>query len=282
MIKKVFNDFISKHCENPIEDADLKIFSEFLVAWKDKLPPLYRYSQADYNNIRGLETQTLYLSHVGDMNDIFEGLSCKIDDKVIDHIEEMQNIAYIKSFSESRDNLLMWAHYSKNYTGMCVEYDFSKLPDEILYHLFPIYYSQVRNINKKIDGLITEYKDLKRMNDDNCYPNDSGNIIDVMSMFLTKSECWSYEKEWRIIATYPQIHNSASDFEDENKKLYAIDSQVISVKSCIKAVYLGAKMKQSIKKHISEICREKLGGIPVYSTRLSEYKYELDYIKEGN
>ena len=68
---------------------------------------------------------------------------------------------------------------------------------------------------------------------------------------------------------------------DNQTSLYAINSQNISVKSCIKGVYLGARMKKNIKEHIKEICRNKLNNTPVYSTKLSKNKYELDFIPEG-
>lgn len=282
MIRDKFTQLFEEMEGNIVYDfALLDYFNEILLKEKSSIPRLFRYSSADYYNIRALETETLFLSPIGNMNDIFEGLSCEIDDAVIDKIEDLQDIAYLKSFSEEKNNLLMWAHYAKDYSGMCVEYDFSKLSKDVLCHLYPIYYSKTRSTNRKLDKAIEEHIDLKRMNDDNCYPNDCDFIKDILSLFLTKSDAWSYEKEWRIIATHSQIYNTAEDMGDDQALLYAINTQNISVKSCIKSIYLGARMKKNIKEHIKEICRDKLNNIPVYSTRLSKNKYELDFILEG-
>lgn len=283
MIQKEFAKLFENATTEAILDSSLFDFSEtVLLKGKESIPRLFRYSSADYNNIRALETETLFLSPIGNMNDIFEGLSCEIDDTVIDRIDDLKDIAFLKSFSENRNHLLMWAHYADNYSGMCVEYDFSKLSEEILYHLYPIYYSNVRLANINLNRTIAEHMDLKRMNSDYCYPNECDYIRDIMSLFLTKSEAWAYEKEWRIVATYPQIHNTAEDIDDEQCLLYGINNQIISVKSCIKNVYLGPKMKKNIQEHIKEICRDKLNNVPVYSTRLSKNKYELDFILEGD
>lgn len=91
---------------------------------------------------------------------------------------------------------------------------------------------------------------------------------------------WSYEKEWRLLATYAQIYNEADDVYDDQEDFYRINSQNVSVASCVKAVYLGPKMKQNIKEHIKEICTNRLENIPVYSTRLSKEKYELEFVCE--
>lgn len=281
MIKDKFNELFIASENGTIYDFELLDFSKNVVLkHKESIPRLFRYSSADYYNIRALETQSLYLSPSGNMNDVFEGLSCEINDKVIEGIEEIRDIAFLKSFSEEKSSLLMWAHYADNYSGMCVEYDFSKLSETLLFHLYPVYYSLKRSTNRHLERAIVEHKDLKRMNEENCYPNDCDFIKDIMSLFLSKSMSWSYEKEWRILVTYPQMHNEAQDIEDELEEFYRITGQQIPVMSCVKAVYLGPKMKQSIKEHIKEICRDRLGGIPVYSTKLSKENYELDYIRE--
>lgn len=281
MYRDIFEELFDYEKIYIICDCELLKFSKYIINHKDEIPSLFRFSVADYNNIRNLETQSLFLSPTGSLNDIFEGLSCPIDDKVIDNLDKLNDIAYIKSFSEDNKNLLMWAHYADSYSGMCVEYDFSKLSDNILYHLFPIYYSEKKLLNISLERTIKELNDLKISNVEHVFPVDSKYLTDIMSAFLIKSKEWEYEKEWRIIATYPHIHNYFGDIEEnENaKNLYEIKNQYISVKSCIKSVYLGPKMKQRIKDHIKEICKNKLNNIPVYEARISKEKYEIEFVQ---
>ena len=109
------------------EDLKLHKYSDWLIDHKEQLPYLYRYSKADYYNIHSLETKTLSLSPIGEMNDIFEGLAYEINPENIGAEKRLKDIAYIKSFSEKHDDLRMWGIYADNYSGMCVKYNIRKL-----------------------------------------------------------------------------------------------------------------------------------------------------------
>ena len=119
MIKSSFEKIINDSKDGLIYDYELVDFIENMVLNnKNEIPPLFRYSPADYNNIRNLETERLFLSSLGGMNDIFEGISCEVDDSVLETIDDFSDIAFLKSFSEEKNNLLMWAHYAEDYSGM--------------------------------------------------------------------------------------------------------------------------------------------------------------------
>ena len=279
MLQKAIRELYEENEASIIYDSELLDFvKENILQNKEKIPHLFRYSKADYYNIRGLEKQTLFLSPVGTMNDVFEGLSCKVDDDVSAKLDYLNDLAFMKSFSEENSNLLLWAHYAENYSGMCVEYDFNLLDNNILFHLFPMVYSDRRIKNENLTKFTAEeLLDLKRMNSDGNYPNDTTYLRDIMSLYLVKASCWSYEKEWRIIATYPQIFNTAEEIGDEEvKEFYDISDQIISAKNCIKAIYVGPRMKSEIKNHIYEICNDKLGKIPVYEMNLSRENYSFE------
>ena len=59
-----------------IYDFELIDLSRKIIDNTYSIPRLFRFSNVDYYNIRGLETQSLFLSPIGTMNDVFEGLSC--------------------------------------------------------------------------------------------------------------------------------------------------------------------------------------------------------------
>lgn len=276
VIKDEFEKMFIDYAKDGIFDFRLRDFvRENMLNSVGSIPCLFRYSRADYYNIRGVETETLFLLPIGTMNDVFEGLSCEIDDSVLERLEKYSECAYIKSFSEENDNLLMWAHYADNYSGMCVEYDFSKLAEGILYHLFPICYSSHRFSKLSLDYSIDDFWTLKNdLENGNPPQDDYAFLKDIMHLFLVKPECWSYEKEWRIVATFPQLSCGADEIGDECHEFYDI-CQRLSVKDCIKAVYFGPKMKSDVKAHIAQICREKLHGVKVYNMRLSNTEYGM-------
>lgn len=94
-------------------------------------------------------------------------------------VERMREDVFVSCFSEVWNSLLMWAHYARNYNGYCVEYDMSKVRDDITYNLYPVLYEK-------------EYIDIT-LNLIN-YNENTGLICN-----LAKAEDWNYEREWRIV-----------------------------------------------------------------------------------
>lgn len=72
------------------------------------------------------------------------------------------------------DNALMWAHYAKDHTGICVGF---KRSTGIFNAAKPITYSD-------------DFPIIAR-------PRDTENDM-FRKTFLTKAKCWDYEEEWRI------------------------------------------------------------------------------------
>lgn len=243
----------------------------------NRLKPLYRYSPADYYNIRGLETRKIHLSEIGRMNDVFEGLPSEITDDELKSIGKIYDLAYIKSFSENCNDLLMWSRYADEYAGMCVEYDIRKLGKNVLCHLYPINYS-VKRLTK--GNLHFSFKELTGMkqNLENCLCIDDCDFLkDVMALFISKSIAWQSEKEWRLIFTYLQLNATFEDVEDENepseKILYDFCSKDIEF-DCATRVFLGPRMEELKKAHIRDICKNL--GIEAIELQLSKDKYQLD------
>ena len=79
--KRIFHNELNK-CINP-EESTLPVWStknkvvddlrNFMIANKEKLPVLYRYSPADYFNVSALLEGKLYLVSANHMNDYWEG-----------------------------------------------------------------------------------------------------------------------------------------------------------------------------------------------------------------
>ena len=88
----------------------------------------------------------------------------------------MSNFAGIISLSEPPDSLLMLSHYAKEHTGYVIGIDPGQLAADSIGGLAPVLYGKAR---PKV------YADRKT----------------DFAEFFTKSEDWSYEKEWRGIMT---------------------------------------------------------------------------------
>lgn len=146
----------------------------------------------------------------------------------------------IACFSETKDSQLMWAHYAGSYAGFCIEYDFRKSYD----------ISLQRGIGK------VEYTNEKpkqeQFDDFNVYRSKA---------LLTKSECWSYEKEWRSIKIV--------EYFAWKNKIYPI----VGVKNCITAIYLGCNMPEDIQKEIADVYKNT--EVKVYKMKLYDDRFEF-------
>ena len=125
------------------------------------------------------------------------------DDIVKPYIEHLKTEARLKfreldylgtfvcCFSKENSSTLMWAHYADSNKGLCIEYDFNKLPipkgDLLRSSIFPVAYT-----SEPIDvgDLLSETGSQIYQ-----YPLDAA----VLCTALNKASVWQYEQEWRII-----------------------------------------------------------------------------------
>lgn len=151
--------------------------------------------------------------------------------------ENSKDLYKICSFSERSDSLLMWAHYADYHKGFCINYDLSvfKYGDYITRFLYPVIYS---------DQIFDITESIKKIN------TDSFNNIRMTLSSLVKARDWEYEKEWRIIFAHGILSNEQS---------YKICKP--------KCIYLGAKISDSNKSVLLEICQRK---------RIDAYIMKLD------
>ncbi|MBU6395169.1 MAG: DUF2971 domain-containing protein [Sphingomonadales bacterium] len=81
----------------------------------------------------------------------------------------------IISFSEDCTNILMWSHYAKNHTGVCLEFGTELAPTNLV---APVLYQENRPTFRPLDP-------------------DRTNLAE--RLLLKKASIWSYEREWRHI-----------------------------------------------------------------------------------
>ncbi|WP_218573538.1 DUF2971 domain-containing protein [Rheinheimera lutimaris] len=189
------------------------------------------------------------------LNDPFEAVYCKdgLDDLVSNfdyqtaydfEYKEVSFHQYIEKYidkvgviclSESKDNLLMWAHYANEHKGVVVGiFDFG--PQNIFDNLFlpSLLTSRSLIAYNPFDGVIRPImyrKGLRYRNDrfDFDYSNvcSEGGARVLSEIFLQKSEEWIYEKEHRIILRLEQADKAVIYNLDELKN-EKIKSDIVS------------------------------------------------------
>lgn len=184
------------------------------------------------------------------------------DDKinsVYDQLEQIAKQIHIKlgevigitCFSETPSNMLMWSHYANKHTGICVEYDFSRLFSTAANTLLlPVTYTNKRPLfpmDKFEIGMDGKVKNSQQL------PAEA--LSEIIRSLTIKSDAWAYEREWRHI-------------------VFTKDTPTRLVKlPIISRIILGINIRPEDKEKVIELARMK--HIPVYATRLKADRYEM-------
>lgn len=152
----------------------------------------------------------------------------------------------VLSFSKTKDNILLWSHYSNKHTGYCLAYDQTKLEKylEEKYNtmsLVPFWFDVIyeddypivipdRNLSEK------EYMEIQ---------------------LKTKSNLWAYEKEYRIVMLGGTNINSK------------IPNELIG------EVILGCNISTDHKEEILNTLKIKKIKVPVLVAKKHKEKFEL-------
>ena len=264
----------------------------------ERVTRLYKYRQGNDHTLQMLKNQELYFSFVKDFNDPFdcrimidyngsdennwralaereripepikqralEGLrSIDFDANKIKQIYEKTDFKtyVICCLSEIRNNLLMWSHYAKSHSGICVGFEiatqdklpFIKIDDCATNGLL----SRGFLLVSKVDYCDECPKPYKIFDD----PRH------ILTFLTTKGKGWEYEQEYRIILPYKEINKNIIQFD----------------KSILKEVILGHNIQDKFKEQVLElIANEYVSNgysVDVFQSRLSDSQYELNMEK---
>lgn len=158
---------------------------------------VYKFLPINAYSLSALIRHSLWFSSLDDYNDPYEGefyLHDKIKefarneynlhDQDLDQFEEeylavfktIQEDKIVCCFSKRPNNILLWSHYGKSHTGICLEFD-PLLDADLFLTLTPITYQikfEPLDVWDKPQDLITH-------------------------LFFRKATDWKYEKEYRVL-----------------------------------------------------------------------------------
>ena len=156
--------------------------------------------------------------------------------------------------TEEWDNLLMWAHYAGDHTG--VVFEFLSLPDE----------DNPLSVARKVEYVKGPPSFLTR---DEWIDDILGvrqiDLIDFSKRYaFTKSSHWQYEKEWR--AWYPD-HAPSS----EPHAFVPINPHEL------KALYIGCQARQPFLERVVPLAKSAFPQLSLYRARKSTGSFGLEY-----
>jgi hypothetical protein len=144
----------------------------------------------------------------------------------------------VTCFSESNDNLLMWSHYGGKYKGFCLEFS---TQHSSFGKIWQVNYEKVLP-RIELEPLLTSHS-----------------LDFIQTLFCTKSEAWSYEREWRA------IHNEAGT-------RYGYPAE------CLTGVYFGPDIDQQSLEIICLILGGQNGSVKFFrgARSLTEFKVNFE------
>lgn len=160
--------------------------------------------------------------------------------------------------------LLMWAHYASSHTGFLIKFNKSPKVNSIFRELaFPITYTEDRPIWTMKDSLLMTEKN------DELPPKA---FLDMeRKYFFTKSDCWQYENEARII----YHRNKIGVFSDEDD--HSISRGHIKFPpNEITSIFMGSSISKENRGKIIETLLKNNMKPNLFQTTISNLKFHLE------
>ncbi len=260
--------------ENGCEIAYQEVFEDLAKCFSNVLPQgkLYRYrSNINWKYTKPIiEKNEVYLCPLDKQNDPFEFAFNDDFGEIVKQVPQLKQMSNINDFNKSlffqdildnkckelmsyksrmsiacfceeKDNILLWAHYSNSSRGICIEYSALDLLQCFQCFPLPVVYQRALPTFPLIEEI-----------------NKLSSFKMVFEMIATKSEMWSYEKEWRIVSCIEPGENHCIDFPNPT------------------AIYLGCNSSRILENRLFELCVKK--RIPLY--KLIPDKYSYSFIEE--
>ena len=187
---------------------------------------LYRYrsltkrDEALNDEIDSIRNKYIYCSDFSKMNDPMEGFFESSPDlrsdsayrQVLRQIKDRKLSTGLACFSETKENVLMWAHYADNYAGICLEYSSAEL---------------VAGLPRSASFVRMAYVDELPEVTQNEVVNFDDAAIHILSQ---KQSAWAYEREWRLLSDLERVS--------------------VGRRQPVKAIYFGPRISKSHRQRI--------------------------------
>lgn len=189
---------------------------------------LYKYLSKDVA-MKFIQNPILRVTQSRELNDPFECLIANSDKEYLNkngdsnlsnNSEYFMSLHGIISLTETPDNLLMWSHYADNHEGAVVEFT---IDENNPFDLF-----NVSNIPTSSDAFFRKVNYRKNRKN----PFNSNSLEEFRAhYYLTKSDEWIYEKEYRYIFPITSIRfmKSKSGLIDESLGYYCRDTGLVAL-----------------------------------------------------
>ncbi|EKF9154346.1 DUF2971 domain-containing protein [Vibrio cholerae] len=203
-------------------------------------------------------------------------------------IQPLESLGII-SFTEDKENLLMWSHYADQHKGFVIEFD-------IEHEFFSKTYSNGIDFVGSINRVLYKKKRLESLNE---Y---------LIEPYFHKSDEWLYEKEHRLLVSLDAVDRKfifksnkekfINEFEIDECFLSDFDDNLIEIKDkpsgyfnysadvlfmiyvpkdCMKSITFGCRANKSFKENATKRIKELNNDIKVFYSSVDNYDYKVNF-----
>lgn len=189
-------------------------------------------------------------------------------------LEEMNNWWYCLSkasrilcLAEDQEDLLMWAHYAQDHTGVVIK--FKCIPE------LDTPFMAARKVNYSCTPpVIAELNDYVQY-----LTGQSPDLIDYhaifFKLFLTKSTHWCYEQEWRVFIPPFNLENPSIKKDDEGREI--LFDLIPFHPQELHSIYFGCKISEKNAYDIMECLQDDMEHVKKYNSIRNDKEYKLDF-----
>jgi len=180
-----------------------------------------------------------------------------------DIYKELTSELKIACFSEEPDNILLWSHYAKDHSGICIGFKVYSEFNSQCVHLNPNDLNAIPRTPKGVIPLIKVKYNCNMPSPFNRFKDDTRRLMEFP---MQKSKKWEYEKEYRIILYNKLIINNPVHFAPNE----------------ITDIIFGIKTEDNHKNKILKIISNypKRGNwINLYECKRKKGKYSLTFVQ---
>ena len=205
---------------------------------------------AEQGDMPGVDVPMI-INNIGNFTDQFQSpeMQERIG-KLIKFSVDARKAIGICSLTENPASQVMWAMYGGNYSGYCVEYDLEHSVEAAI-DTFPVIYDDGRK-NNVVEAVVSMFLNgmVNRLTNGAMGTDQT----QFFRMFLTKSDEWSFQDEWRVIS-------------EAGAKVGAPP---------IKAIYIGHKADEDNVNAIVELSRTM--DFKVFRTTINSSTLKIDFV----
>ena len=170
----------------------------------------------------------------------------------------LRNPVRVSCFATNPKSVVMWSHYAKNHTGICVEYPRSAMlaDAKVLELLHPVRYTETLWDASQLPWPIMPGIEINQV------PSQSPLEAWPIVAACHKSKDWAYEREWRLVSLDPESRKEPKFF----LRSYGVrPSRII----------LGARIDEADRAAIKDLAQKI--SVPVVNAHLAKERFEIGF-----